>query len=136
MKKIFLVIVLLVLLGCSAKKSGAQSEYTVIKQETYGGTEQEKSVLINSRSELAKLYREIGIKQLPEVDFENHSVVAFFMGEKSTGGYSINITGVAIKNGVATITLLKSAPSGMATMALTRPYCIATIAKVSSIEVK
>ncbi|MFP5436840.1 MAG: protease complex subunit PrcB family protein [Bacteroidia bacterium] len=135
-KLVFAITLFAALTGCSSKKDSVNLGYTVVKQEAYGGAETEKNVLVNSRRELVALYALINELQLPKVDFEKHSVVAVFMGQKSTGGYSITITDVSIAANTAEITVAKTSPTGMATMALTAPYCIAVIPKVEKIIVK
>lgn len=137
MKKLVIAVTLFAALtSCSSKKGSVNSGYTVVKQEAYGGVETEENLLVNSQKELASLYEQINVTQLPKVDFEKHSVVAIFMGQKPTGGYSISITDVSIVANTAEITVAKTSPTGMATMALTAPYCIAILPKVEKITVK
>jgi hypothetical protein len=137
MKKIVFVITILAsLAGCSSKKDSTSTGYTVIKQEAYGGVEEETNLLINSQKELVSLFTKINVTEVPEVDFKKQSVVAVFMGQQRTGGYSISITDVSISGNTAEIVIAKTSPTGMATMALTSPYCIAVIPKVENIKVK
>lgn len=137
MKKIVFIITLLAsLVACSSKKGNTSTGYTVIKQEAYGGIEEETNLLINSSKELVSLFAKINVAELPEVDFKKQSVVAVFMGQQRTGGYSISITDVNVSGNTAEITVAKTSPTGMVTMALTSPYCIAVIPKVENIKVK
>lgn len=139
MKRIILIVsFVLLIMGCSAQKGEkGHVDFTVVKQETYGGLETETGILVNSVEELKELYRELNLEDVPKVDFEKHSIVAVFMGQKRTGGYSIAVTEVNIKNDVSTVTTNKTLPSGgIATMALSSPYCIIEIPKATSLVVK
>lgn len=137
-KLIFALFMAALITGCSAKKGAkVHADYTVLKQETYGGRDTESGLLVNTAEELKALYNELNLADTPKVDFTKHSIVAVFMGQKRTGGYSIAVTGVDINDGVATVSTSKSSPSGgMVTMALSAPYSIIEIPKVTSLVVK
>jgi hypothetical protein len=137
MKKIiFAFACILAIVGCCAKKNGVSAGYTVLKQESYGGMETEGNLLVNSQEELVSLYKSVNVSPVPKIDFKDHSVVALFMGQKQSGGYAISVTDVVVKEATAAITVAKTSPTGMATMALTSPYCIVAIPKVASITIK
>jgi hypothetical protein len=71
---------------------------------------------------------------VPTIDFEASNVVALFMGQKNTGGYSISLSGVTLSEETAIVQIITTAPQDIATMALTEPYCIATISKSKKVE--
>jgi len=56
-------------------------------------------------------------------DFQGTVIIAQ-MGEKRTGGYKIALESVKEVGAVTEVTFISSAPTGMATMALTNPYII------------
>lgn len=111
-----------------------KSNFEILKQEQYGGRETEASMLIKSQAELNALYESLGQDAAPIVDFTNRNVVALFMGQKNTGGYSIGIKTVTIDGNTAIVSVERTQPSGMATMALSAPYCIASIPKAEKTE--
>lgn len=142
MKKFFTLAVLtLVLAACKINVVNHIAvdnaiTFEILKQEAYGGRDKESTMVITSKSQLNGLYNELGWSDVPAVDFEKNNVVALFMGQKNSGGYSIGVKSITIENNVANIKVLETSPSGMATMALTNPYCIALIPKTEKVIVE
>jgi PrcB C-terminal len=137
MKKIFTLLLLaLAVASCKINKaSQSASTFEVLKQEAYGGWEEKSNIVIKSQGELTSLYKELGQENVPTVDFKKNTAVALFMGQKSTGGYSIGIKSINVKGDTAIIKVLETRPEPMtnATMALTTPYCIALIPKTEKV---
>ena len=109
--------------------------FEVLKQEVYGGREKKATEVVKSQEQLDKLYKELGSADAPKIDFEHNNVVAIFMGQKNTGGYSISIRKISVEDNVTTIAVKYTMPEGMASMALTAPYCIAVIPKTDRVVV-
>jgi len=66
---------------------------------------------------------------VPDVDFSTKMVLAVVMGERTSGGYSIDIKEILVKGGALTV-VVKSrspAPGEIVTLALTNPYDIVSI---------
>lgn len=142
MKKIITIcLLLLFVVSCNSQRDAAGKQdvnsFEILKQDGYHGREKAGNVLINSQNELKALYSELNIEEVPAVDFTKKSVAAVFSGQKSSGGHSITITDVKVNDGVATVKVIKTKPEPgqPATMALTSPYCIASISKATSIKV-
>jgi hypothetical protein len=142
MKKLFtLSLVLMVLTGCRINivnniQVDAAVTFELLKQEAYGGREKESTAVVTSQEQLQALYKELGWSDVPHIDFAQNNVVAIFMGQKNTGGYSINVRKVTIQDGTATLSVQRTTPGGMATMALTAPYCIVVIPKTDKVVVE
>lgn len=117
--------------GTSARM---EDNFEILLQEQYGGWEEPANMIIDSQSGLEKMYSELNLADVPKVDFSTKAVVALFMGQKNTGGYSIGIKSVTINGDVAEVAILETKPDGMATMALTQPYCIAAIPKTAKVK--
>ncbi len=68
----------------------------------------------------------------PHVDFSKYAVLAVFMGQKSSGGYSTEISKVLQNGNNLEVHVQESSPSADActTMVLTQPYHIAKVKKV------
>jgi hypothetical protein len=68
----------------------------------------------------------------PAVDFSTSSVVAVYMGQQRSGGYSVEVTGAELTNGTLKVTVRQTSPGpgSMVTMALTQPYHLVRIPKV------
>ncbi len=67
--------------------------------------------------------------ELPKIDFEKEMVVAIFMGERSSGGYKIEIINIikTEKQIVIEVEEEEPPPESLRTMALTQPYHIVVI---------
>jgi fructose-1,6-bisphosphatase len=110
--------------------------FELLKEEAYGGRENESNVVLKSQSELDKLYADLNLGAAPKINFESNKVVALFMGQKSSGGYSISIRKITVDGDTTTVSVKRTLPEGMATMALTAPYCIAIIPKTDKVVIE
>lgn len=143
MKKIIALsaVMLIFITGCKINvinniRVDAAVAFEILKQDAYGGRDNESTVVIKSQDELNKLYKELGWSDVPKIEFAQNNVVALFMGEKRTGGYSISVKKVSINDGIVTLKVLKTKPDGMATMAITAPYCIVVVPKSDQVIVE
>lgn len=139
MKHIFSIIntsLFLVLFTCCAiqnKELNKEVHYKLIESHSNGGFSTEQYHTITNPIELKKLYAQLNLSRkpglpIPDVDFENESVIAFFMGQKMSGGFSIKIDSLKrINNSRVDIRLKETKPEDMASMAITSPFVIYTI---------
>jgi hypothetical protein len=137
MKKIItlsLMIVLFAACKSAAPEIGGVGSFDILHQETNGGREKAVNEVIKSQEKLNALYAELSLTDVPTIDFETNNVVALFMGQKNTGGYSISVSAVTLSEDMATVQYVQTAPQDIATMALTQPYCIAKISKSKRVE--
>ncbi|MXN92371.1 protease complex subunit PrcB family protein [Flavobacterium sp. Sd200] len=118
----------------AAPQIGGEGTFDVLKKESIGGREKQGNDVITSQSQLNALYSELNLSDVPEIDFKSNNVVALFMGQKNTGGYSIDVGAVNLTDDVATVQIITTAPQDMAIMVLTTPYCIAKIPKSKKVE--
>jgi hypothetical protein len=80
---------------------------------------------------------------VPDVDFIDYQVVAVFMGEKRTGGYSMEILTVETKSSeiddltslVITVAYRQPKPGEIVQEVITHPYHIITIPQLAANEV-
>lgn len=147
MKRLALLSILFLLVSCvtlqkgedgkpgQPGKSAMANNYEILTESGYGGHETAFNEVITSQERLDELYRELNIESVPTVDFSDNNVVALFMGQKSSGGYSISIDNVKIENKTAFVKVKTTKPKAgeNVTMALTQPYCIATITKTDKV---
>jgi PrcB C-terminal len=110
--------------------------FEVLKQETYGGRETESHQVISNQAQLNDLYKELGWTNVPTIDFSKNNVVALFMGQKNTGGYSISVRKISVDGDTTTVYVKTTEPDGMATMAITAPYSITIIPKTSEVKIQ
>jgi PrcB C-terminal len=80
---------------------------------------------------------------VPNVDFTDNQVVAVFMGEKRTGGYSVEILSVETKSSekenlaslVITVAYRQPKPGEIVPEVITHPYQIITIPQLAANKV-
>lgn len=148
MKKLAFLSLIIVLAGCAMNKKGEDGKngasgksgeynnhYKILAEGSYGGRETAAQEIIKSQEELDDLYKGLNLEAAPDVDFDTYNVVALFLGQKSNGGYSIGIESVKFEGNTATVKIktTKPKPGENVTMALTQPYCIATVTKTDKI---
>ncbi len=111
-----------------------QLKITGLAGGSFCGIEKTGDTIITSPEDWANLWEEVHRgtypeKQLPEVDFSRETVLAVFMGTRSTGGYSIEITRACKMNDVIKAFAETSSPSpgDLVTTVITRPFHIVKI---------
>lgn len=103
--------------------SGTQS--TISKRANY---------VIRSDGELRELWKMLDAGGMPPViDFSKNIVVAVFVGQESTGGYSISVSRVADSASARTVSITLTKPGGSCILpqVLTAPYQIVELASTS-----
>jgi len=143
MKRLLPLCIIVVLLSsCSINvlnnlNASVGTTFELLKQEAYGGKEDETNLVIKTQTELESLYKQLNLGSAPTIDFEHNRVVALFMGQKRTGGYSIGIRKISVNGDTTTVSVKRTTPEGgMATMALSAPYCIAIIPKTENVVIE
>lgn len=102
--------------------------------ETQGGYSTAKFLVIKERETTLKIYNKInsirkpGFK-IPNINYEKQMLLALFMGEKSSGGYTISVDHILETSAKVTVFVKEQTPEGMATMALTSPFCFVLVDK-------
>jgi hypothetical protein len=84
-----------------------------------------KTLLVNSPEELADAWRQTGRNDSPPpVDFQNHSVVFYFSGARSSSGYELEALNVSHRGGALLLTIRETIPGpGCGTLSVaTFPY--------------
>jgi hypothetical protein len=106
-------------LAVTKLEDGTDSKFTEAKQQ-----------VLKTKAEFEAFWaKHDDVKAAPSVDFDKDMVLAVFVGEKSTGGYTVAITGAVEKGDGIEVTYKVSAPEpgGMNIQVLTYPYVFATI---------
>ncbi len=103
-------------------QQGGQSAYTAQNPAAY---------LASNTTQLVTLWRLATGNQIPQpatpaVDFNLSRVVAFFWGQKPTGGYSVQYVSSQLSDNTLRVTLrlLSPAPGAILTQALTSPFVL------------
>ena len=133
MKKAISVIILFVLLSCGAKKaSDSKALFEVLTQQSDGGGNIKFFEILTEPNEIIMLQNDPILKdKMKHDDISKSNYVILNMGQKNTGGYSIDVEKVeeTDKNIIITVKENSPAPDGMVMQVITYPY---TVVKVNS----
>lgn len=113
--------------------TGNELKFETIEKENYPYHEKAGNMIIKNIKDWTELWNSSGHSALPPaIDFAKDMVMAVFQGEKSTGGYSIEITKI-IENKDNTEVFVKETSPGvncMVTKSLTSPFHIVKLQKI------
>lgn len=73
------------------------------------------------------------VPELPKVDFDKNMVVAYFLGEKTSGGWGVTIQSVNTVDGLKVTYVVRSpAPGAVTTTVMTYPYSVVVVPKTDA----
>ena len=107
---------------------------TNIAKGNYSGVNESIDLIITSEEDWIELWDNMHagtypVKELPYIDFSSRTVLASFLGTRSTGGYSIEYSRIVKENSTikAIFTVKSPEPGAMVTTALSQPYHVVSI---------
>lgn len=116
--------------GLEGLKNGLVN-FTIISQGAFRGYEERENVIVRDGGKWREvwnyLHRHLTFVPNPTaVDFSREMVIAVFMGEMPTGGYSVEIQDVEMRNNVLRVKVLEKLPAlgQIVSQAQTRPHSI------------
>jgi hypothetical protein len=134
---------LLLLSSCQQRRAGTLHEsdhnmddigITTIAKGNYSGVDESIDLVIESEEDWRELWGKIyagtyPVKEPPDIDFSRQTVLAAFLGTRSTGGYSIEFSRLVKENSKikAIFTSKSPEPGDMVTTALSQPYHVVSI---------
>lgn len=142
MNNTLLIVVIMLLGACKSSQPTANGEnpdqnvagIEVIDSGANGAMLEKKQVLISDEDAWKTLWENTHANKspmppLPKVDWNNYRLVAAFMGQRPSGGYTVSIENVEIKGKYAELTVVHGKPgaSCFVPMVLSQPYTIAKI---------
>ncbi|MCG2611576.1 protease complex subunit PrcB family protein [Flavobacterium sp. SM15] len=143
--KILLVSLFALFFSCNSQKEmklGAQG-FRILYQNEYGGAQKQGYDIIDSSEALTDLFTKLQLdsevySNFEKIDFSENCVLALYLGQKNTGGYTLSVDKVQNEPGKTIIQRKITGPKQgeMATMALTNPYCLVVVKKNKIYEVK
>jgi len=143
-----LALLFILLLSCNSSKNmntsvdNNDNKYTQVYFETLvedqiGGYIKEEIRVISDRKSLLEVYGYVNRISKPDftipfIDFSKETVIAVFMGEKTSGGYAVSVENVKQKGEQVIIQIkeIKPGPKDMVTMVITQPFCFVKINRV------
>lgn len=133
----------ILLLSCHQRIAGdlrespgsiSKPEIITIARGNYCGIDSTMNIGIDSQNEFKKLWGKVysnsqPIPPLPDVNFEEETVLAVFMGKRSTGGFGIEIDNIKEHEDClkAIVKNTTPEPGEMVTMAISQPFHIAKV---------
>lgn len=131
------------LFACNATSKIDSNDFSVIIQGEYGGKDEKTHELITNNNDFINAIEsfpitEEDLSKLISIDFSQNNVIIVHAGQKNTGGYSITIDQIEVVKNELLVYIKESVPKKgeNVTMALTNPYCLATIPKIKKVTIK
>lgn len=93
------------------------------------GVSERKNYAAYSQEGLEKMWKMLGRKDLPKIDFSKEYVIGVFAGQKSTGGHTIAVSSVTDMEQVRTVAVVLTSPDTNCVVAqsITNPYQILVV---------
>jgi len=121
-------------------KGTANTIYKVLLSESHGGYKEAKQFVINDNQALSQVYMKLNMMRkpgipVPKIDFDKNTVLALFLGTKTAGGYSYEITAISIENDTLLVNLKEEKPT-VANTVITQPSLFVLIPKTTAKSIK
>jgi hypothetical protein len=133
----------IILFGCSAGINKSNVPFEVLNSGQNASIENIEFLLIENNEDYISAIEKLNIDEsnyddLLQVDFKYNNACILFLGQRNTGGYSIEIDYIVKKQKTLYIKTREITPNKNenVTMALTNPYCLISIPKIKKIILK
>ena len=139
MVRIWPVLLGVLMCACvSANEPSQPSKIRPIAKGGFSGFQEPAQIVVTNSTQWAELWRKHSAKQIPakpapEVNFDKESVLFVSLGQKRSGGYSVEITGLEQTAGKAKVLVKTQAPKpgGMQLQAITSPFHIVAVPRLT-----
>ncbi|PCH78165.1 MAG: hypothetical protein COB98_01365 [Flavobacteriaceae bacterium] len=139
MRILTLILLTLLVSNCSSTKLSTNNtplkiNFKQLIAESQGGFSSAKFLIIKEKQTTQDVYNQINnIRnpgfEVPTIDYNKQMLFALFMGEKSSGGYTISVDHIIESSNRLTVFINETSPKGMTTMAITSPFCFVLLEK-------
>ena len=143
MIKFLPLILLFISCSTSSPKQVVDSSFSVIFRSEMGGAEKPSHLLIQNNESYIQFIESLKLDESQyanflKVDFKKKDVLVLYQGQKTSGGYSIDIESVVNDNSTIVVKKKEIQPKAgeIATTVITTPYCIALIPKGNKIIIE
>ncbi len=141
MKRIVVLVCVLVLVSCSSTKTKDNSTdlYKVLISSEYGGGSFQFYEIITEQKEFNMMLGDDELKKLIKpTDIQTANFILLNLGEKSSGGYSVEVVKVEELSDKIMVTVKEIAPQSgqLAATVMTNPYTVVKINSKKPIEIK
>ena len=109
--------------------------FETVDKDFYSNIQEKSQKAIQNSEDFQELWNEIGsLKMLEEIDFSKYTVIAVFQGQKTSGGYYIEISKITDKKDSILVNVIEiEAAPGQAAAVITSPYHIVRIPKTTKL---
>lgn len=117
-----------------AMQAASPSPVQVISREMMSYQEDEKQAVARNAAEFESLWRQhAGPAAAPKVDFGSRTVVAVFLGSRSSAGFAVEITGIRLVGNTTIVQWQERKPGRdeVSAQIMTSPAIVATIPKAA-----
>ncbi|MGQ9630068.1 MAG: protease complex subunit PrcB family protein [bacterium] len=118
----------------AAGESRILSDVEVIGKGFQSGYTEAANLVIKDEEEWKAIWEKVATPtlpkpEIPKVDFEKNMLIAVFMGQKSTGGYSVEVVGVEYRSDEVVVHIKETSPKpgAIVTQSLTQPFFIVQV---------
>lgn len=136
------VVLLLISCATTPKSVVLNQTFSTIYKSSNGGPENAGYLHITNNEDYIKYIETLKIdesefNQLVTTNFKENDVIILNQGQKTSGGFSIDVEAINWENETLLIKKLETAPNkgDIVTMVLTSPYCITIIPKAKNIKI-
>jgi hypothetical protein len=125
--------------GCTTEKPAAVKDnhvpFRVLSEGTTSGWTQQKLLSLRSVRELTEfwsVHRNGNLRDLPKINFKKQMVIAVCMGERRTGGYSIQIKNIinTAKALLVDVVVTRPRPGTARTMMINQPHMVVVLPRI------
>ena len=141
--KIYILLLTLFLMSCATNQKSNDIDYKILYSGQNGITEELDYILIKNNQNYIDVIKKLNVSEefyseLLDIDFSKNNICVLLLGQRNTGGYSIEVESLKLIKGILYIKKKEISPGKgeMVTMALTNPYCIVVVPKKKKIIVK
>ena len=142
-----ILLALALVISCQTTPSDAPPEeaetvpsYRVVATGAYGtaalaegdSARNSRLAIATAQAEYESLWRaHVGEQAPPSIDFAHESAVFLLLGQRTTGGWGVLPSSVAVEGNLAIVTAAveRPQPGGVATMALSAPFAVLAVGK-------
>ena len=144
-KIISLLSISILFMSCKPKQVVVEENdvYEVVYKSQIGGKKEKANQIITNYEDFNALIAELNIgeeeyEKLLSIDLEKHDLLVSFLGEKTTGGYDIDVEKVKFSTNSSEVSLKEIVPekTAMVTSVITTPYIFVTLPKNKTIVIK
>lgn len=117
--------------GASTPTAGPAETLLMQWTEQYSNVEQADAQVARTPEEWAAIWRRVGKTQPPQADMNAYYAVAVFLGQRSTGGWTVRLLDPVEKDGKQVVRWEEKKPSGIVMQVITYPYAVRLYPKTS-----